>query len=307
MDSNDSITGHVTNVTREIRGDELATAATLGTFVLQVGDVADFNERQPGMVLAEGVLYTYDAGAVDTAFDRITVNEEIGPATLLAGTRVDAWDPSVEAGGDGQIVEWVADIADDDDEDSDTPDEPVQIPIDHNLVDYLGNGIRDIEGESVEAIRSSDGEWWVTRVFGRPPVQKPPAQPRSLRSRVDPQEIPTGVWTNLKMDENLNEVGIKYAGGPGEWTLDPGDHTITAFIRFTDNEPGGRRGLRIRSNGAIIAELQVPPNENDTSLNVSGFATASSPRTIDVQVFQNSGVADLEIAANCRVSIYKLA
>lgn len=159
----DTMHGHVTNVSREVYGDQLAIAATTSDLVLTVIDTADFDEDGGTVRLDDGT--NSGAGTLreytSITDDPPTITLTAGPAVALdAGTRVDVWDTDA----DDAVVEYVADVVDD------ITGDLVQATVEHTLVSLLHAVVRAGVAESVVCRGDRDGRWNVMEVLGRVPV-----------------------------------------------------------------------------------------------------------------------------------------
>lgn len=153
-------TGRVSAVTAEPLGDELAEAATAGASFVTVDDAADFNEDGGFVLIAEQVLEyetVDDETGVLTFADSVVLD-----ADADAGDRVDLWDP--EAGS--VSMEWVAYVVV---EGSALAEDTVEAVIEHALIPFLPEGIRQTQGEGVTLSWIGD-ELFVTNILGKTPL-----------------------------------------------------------------------------------------------------------------------------------------
>lgn len=152
------LTGRVAAVTIDPLGDELAADAASGALTLTLDDAVDFNEDGGTLLIGAQVV------------DYTDVVDETGVLTLaaplttaaLAGDRVDVWDPV-----EGIVpVEAVAHVAVEGDE---LADDTLEALIDHSLIPFLAEGIRDGEGEAV-ALEWRGDDLFVVTILGRTPT-----------------------------------------------------------------------------------------------------------------------------------------
>lgn len=160
--SSNEIHGHIASVTQTFDGAITNGAAAVGATVLTVDDVADFIEtggwltiQNPDGSFAAAVAYT---GVDDTAS---TITLASGLATAVAdGTALRATDST-----GASPTEWFVTVVDDSDGST------VTAPLTHTLITLLGDGIRALVSESAVVTRDGDGEWTVTEIIGKTPVQ----------------------------------------------------------------------------------------------------------------------------------------
>lgn len=153
--------GTITNVSQTKLGDELIAAAAVGSTLLLVDDVADFDESGGSLRIGGdgGEVLTYTAISDDASSIVLA-----SPTTVAhsIGDRVDLWDVSLQAA----TVEWRALVAPVSDLDA---SDVIDAVISHALVPLLPEGIRDAgAGESV-VLTQQHSTWVVTDVRGRTP------------------------------------------------------------------------------------------------------------------------------------------
>lgn len=148
--------GRIVDLVRRNDGDELTAAAGIADTVLHVGDTADFDETG-GTVEINGDRYTYET--VDHAANTLTLTSGL----LVAGAvrdRVDVVDEEL----DEVVVEYVANILM---EDQDPGDQPIEVTVNHGLVNYLAEQVRGGYAESVTLIRDGDDDLVIWQVNGK--------------------------------------------------------------------------------------------------------------------------------------------
>ena len=281
--------GRVLNVTAIDLGDEIAVAAAAGATVMEVGDVADFDEAG-GWLEVNGEVVAYTGIDDDTA--------TISLATPLAGA-VAEYDTVTLISAVGRPVrEWSADIVLDDQEGGDS----IAAALSHTLVDKLPQGVREGAGESV-TWRREGSDVIVTGVLGEVPTTDTsffdnPAATGILNA---PAEIPTGVnWTTVKDFGAFDLVKMDYNSLTGIWTFaEDGIYAFTFGAVFEGNASNAR-GVRYRkhfldgtSEGSRSVRLPALDGAMGLEINNAGMRFAAG-EGLSFEVSQNSGgVLDL--------------
>lgn len=155
---NQTITGTIGSVTQMVACDVLVTDAMTGTTVLQVGDVADFDEAGGHLAIDETV-YAYTA--IDDDTSTITLAAPL-PVTHLTDSVVEVR----LAAGDGtsyhRVVEYDVELAPID------GSTPITATLSHGLIPLVSADTRGLDGETAEAVRGEhEDAFEVTRIFGR--------------------------------------------------------------------------------------------------------------------------------------------
>lgn len=150
--------GRLISVDQVVLGSVLTQAAGIASTVLHVEDVSDFNE-DGGQVYVGEVLYDYDA--IDEDAGTISLSTPGGLQVAAAEDDVVAvFDPLVN----GRVVDYVGLVLLDD---QDPGDEPIEVSVQHALVDLLQETIRGGAAESVALIRDGEDDWTVWQVDGK--------------------------------------------------------------------------------------------------------------------------------------------
>lgn len=148
--------GRIVDLVRRNDGDELTAAAGIAATVLSIGDTADFDETG-GTVEINGDRYTYST--LDHDANTITLDTGLLVATAV-GDRVDVVDDEL----DEVVVEYVANVLL---EDQDPGDRPIEVTVNHGLVNYLAEQVRGGFTESVTLIRDGDDDLVIWQVDGK--------------------------------------------------------------------------------------------------------------------------------------------
>lgn len=309
------IHGHVTAITKEIRGDELAAAVTAGATSLTVVDAVDFDERGGSLRLGMAV-HTYAAADMDTG-----VISGISPTLAAAseGDRVDVW--SVVAGD--VVAEWIAEVTDDDD------GAAIECPVSHSLVDLLKGGIRGLNGESVVCVLEENGEWVVDRMLG--------------------QATSTSTGMVLQTDDEGNRIVVRSLGATGaraEFYTGDADETQPGYIAsqslfgqgqlliqcptFVDSTPSAPRismghdgdfptasielratDVEVEGNLDIDGTLHLPDSDTLTSIRTGRKDSGTTDASSDVTVTHNLGATPTSVtlgpASNHHYSVVALS
>ena len=271
--SDDTMTGHVANVTPEIRGDEFAATASIGAETLQLAGTDDFSE-DGGVLEIDGDLYDYIA--VDDEARTITLKPGGG---LLAGAaaigdRVNDWDVTAGAAA----ADWIAEVTDDVDGSS------FECPIAETLADRLGRGVRALRGESVICTLEA-GEWTVTGIIGR---QQPTSTGMVLQSDNEGQRVV------IRDNSDTNDGTIEFYGGSdgeepsaitndGSRILDIRSGRTAADISGGESqalvrvETASSPGSRVTLSGEFVTIFGVV--NMTSSLEVDSLTTLAQPRS----------------------------
>lgn len=165
-------TGRVVAVTVDTLGDELVLPALAGATSLYVDDAADFNEDGGSLRLAAQVV---EYLAADDATGIVTLSEAL-VADAEAGDRVEIWDSEALT----PVTETTAHVAV---EGSELADDTLEAIVEHTLIPYLPEGIRDGLGEAV-ALEWRGATLFVQTILGRVPFFD--------GSMIDPSTLPAG-------------------------------------------------------------------------------------------------------------------
>lgn len=152
--------GHISAVGLKLRGDELTADAPASATVLTVQDVADFDDKYGGLLRLTSVTSgtTENVTYLTTDDDESTITLAAPLANSFeASDRVDV----LTANG-SEVPVWYADITDDLD------GSPFSLPLSHDLIDKVEEGIR-LVGESVVGEEDESGEWFAVDILGKRP------------------------------------------------------------------------------------------------------------------------------------------
>lgn len=148
--------GRVVDLVRKTAGSPLAADAGIAVTVLQVEDATDFDEVG-GMVQVGVDTYVYDA--VDYDADTVTLSTGLLNAAL-ADDLVEVFNEEL-----GQVdVEYVAHVLL---EDQDPGDEPIEVTVQHGLVQMLAESVRGGASETVTLIRDGEDDFLIFQVDGK--------------------------------------------------------------------------------------------------------------------------------------------
>ncbi len=181
--------GRVVAVDAQHAGSTLTTDATIGATVLSVVDVLDF-ELDGGQVTIGGV--TYDYTSADETANTVTLATGL---TTAAATddEVAIYDPDAQ----GIVVEYVALVLLDE---QDPGDQPIEVTLQHSLVDMLQQSVRSGAAESVTLVRDGDDDFMIWQVDGKLAINV------ALKTATDAYDLAMG---QLQADLlELNEVTL---------------------------------------------------------------------------------------------------
>lgn len=151
--------GRVVDMTRRTDGSTLTVAAGIADTVLHVAQTGDFDGDNLGMVALGPNNDLYDYVAVDEDASTITLG-----SGLLAAMDVDdevaIYDPEVG----GITVEYVAQVLLDE---QDPGDEPIEVTVQHGLVNMLAESIRGGAAEAVTLVRDGEDDLMIWQIDGK--------------------------------------------------------------------------------------------------------------------------------------------
>lgn len=175
-----STTARVAAVNTLPLGSILTVAALLGATTLAVEDAADFDEAGGVVIIGGTEIVTYTAA--DDAAGTLTLATPTAAAWDV-DTRIELWDTT----GATRVVETVAQVLV---EGVDQSGDSLEAVVDHALIPFLPEGIRETDpetglvGEAV-AIEWRGDELVVVNIIGQAPVMD--------GSMIDPTTLPPGV------------------------------------------------------------------------------------------------------------------
>ena len=159
MDPIEQLYGHVVAMTRRSEGANVTTAASIAATVIHVDSTGDFDTDNFGQVVVGAEDDVYDYVAVDD--DAATITLGSGLTTALAvDDRVDIYDPEA----DGRIVEYVAMVLLDE---SDRTDAPIEVNVQHGLVNLLAESVRGGATEAVTLVRDGADDFMIWQIDGK--------------------------------------------------------------------------------------------------------------------------------------------
>ena len=153
----DQIEGRLIAMSQVPLGSTLTADAPVGATVLEVAETGDFDEDGGQLATVDGLVYDY-----------IAVDEDAATLTLATGLTaamtvddpVNLYDSELA----GVIVEYVGLVLLDD---QDPGDEPIEVTIQHSLVDLLAETIRGGAAEAVTLVRDGDDDFMIWQVDGK--------------------------------------------------------------------------------------------------------------------------------------------
>lgn len=153
----DQIEGRLIAMSQVPFGSTVTADAPVGATVLEVAETGDFDEDGGQLATVDGLVYDYIAVDEDAA----TLTLATGlTAALTVDDPVNLYDSELA----GVIVEYVGLVLLDD---QDPGDEPIEVTIQHSLVDLLAETIRGGAAEAVTLVRDGDDDFMIWQVDGK--------------------------------------------------------------------------------------------------------------------------------------------
>ncbi len=153
----DQIEGRLIAMSQVPFGSTLTADAPIGATVLEVAETGDFDEDGGQLATVDGLVYDYIAVDEDAA----TLTLATGlTAALTVDDPVNLYDSELA----GVIVEYVGLVLLDD---QDPGDEPIEVTVQHSLVDLLAETIRGGAAEAVTLVRDGDDDFMIWQVDGK--------------------------------------------------------------------------------------------------------------------------------------------
>lgn len=303
--SGDTGHGRVVDVTPVRLGDELAADAAVGTAVLKVYDVSDFDEDGGWLQLGSKRL-AYTRTDADT--EQVFLAANLTTAGLL-GDRVESWSGPAP---DGRVdIEWEVSFVLDDQDSGDV----LTGGLSHTLRDRLAEGVRDrLLGESIEWEVDDEDDLRIVDIYGRTPsVDSDYTETPNATGQHPGAQWPTGQWVTLRNWSARLVDGITYDNATGIWWFSrPGLYLAVFGAGFNSNSSGGRavrHVLHYADGTSFEATLapSTPPRVGDpTALQTTVLQVFNTGDGLSFQAYQDSG-AVLPLRSATNVSIARVA
>lgn len=149
--------GRLIGMSRQSLGSTLTVDAAVGATVLDVAETGDFDGDGGEIVTPDGTVYTYVS--VDEEASTITLDTPL-TAALSEDDEIVLYDSELA----GEVVEYVGLVLLDD---QDPGDEPIEVTIQHSLVNLLAETIRGGAAEAVTLVRDGDDDLMLWQVDGK--------------------------------------------------------------------------------------------------------------------------------------------
>lgn len=298
----DTIHGLCSAVRAQALGDAISVAVTLGDTVINVYDVADFDEDGGWLwYIFGGAVVLSQYTAIDDDACTITIPASPAIHTLVVDTEISVWDAA-----NGQpAVRYLATIDSLDGFDGD----PVEAVVDQHLVHALAQTARDGKGESVTLVRDGS-ELQVAKVHGR----------NSALASL--QYLQGGMTTRQNdTDSGVDILGVD-SGTPGVYVYGDGDDGNRIVLR-TDGSAGILEfwtGATGETNGQInpgidgsgnhfidlLTSKAASPHNNAAHVRLQGSGAGSSASLNMLGTFLDAGdidaSGDVTVAGNIGVT-----
>lgn len=248
-------------------GDEAVGVHAAGATTIQLDDAADF-PASGSVSTPLGVLaYT----AVDYDLNTLTLAAGLPAGGLADQDRVDVWDAQR-----GRLASEVhADVVL---EGSSENSEPLDAIVQHSLIPYLPEGIRNPGGgEQVEIAQLAEGGLWFV-------VNVPGLSPRAVI--LDPLiQTSDDTTAHLEIGDDVSNAWLRFYGGnypaqtPGQ--VAAGNDAATSFLNITAPDPAGTFVAvpSVDLNGSATAG-QDSVVLSGTKINHNGITSLSGQPTI---------------------------